>query len=60
MGYGAQLADGCTVGAYFGGIASFSVHGWLWAAMAVLGSYAGEHLVTRAHVSPLRPHAREW
>ena len=44
-GYGAQLADGCTLGA------SFSVHGWPWAVMAVLGSYAGEHLVTRARLN---------
>ena len=30
MGYGARIAFGCNIGAYFGGIASFSLHGWLW------------------------------
>lgn len=39
MGYGARLAFGCNVGAYFGGIASFSFHGWVWAVIALLGSY---------------------
>ncbi|AMP13630.1 sulfur transport family protein [Collimonas pratensis] len=29
MGYGARLAYGCNIGAYFSGIASASVHGWL-------------------------------
>ncbi len=39
MGYGARLAFGCNIGAYFSGIASFSVHGWVWAVMALLGTY---------------------
>ena len=29
MGYGARLAFGCNVGAFFSGIASGSLHGWL-------------------------------
>jgi uncharacterized protein len=39
MGYGARLAFGCNIGAYFGGIASFSLHGWAWAVMAMLGTF---------------------
>ncbi|MBM7553093.1 YeeE/YedE family protein [Thalassobacillus pellis] len=39
MGYGARLAFGCNIGAYFGGIASFSLHGWVWMIMALAGSY---------------------
>ena len=39
MGYGARLAFGCNIGAYFGGIASFSLHGWVWAVMAMLGTF---------------------
>ncbi|MBM4760793.1 YeeE/YedE family protein [Bacillus sp. B15-48] len=39
MGYGARLAFGCNIGAYFSGIASFSIHGWVWAIMAMLGTY---------------------
>lgn len=41
MGYGARLAYGCNIGAYFGGVASLSLHGWLWAGMALLGTYGG-------------------
>jgi len=41
MGYGARIAYGCNIGAYFSGIASFSLHGWLWMIIAVLGTYLG-------------------
>lgn len=41
MGYGARLAFGCNIGAYFGGIASFSLHGWLWGVMAIVGTVGG-------------------
>lgn len=41
MGYGARLAFGCNVGAYFSGIASTSLHGWLWIAFALLGTGLG-------------------
>ena len=41
MGYGARLAYGCNIGAYFGGIASLSLHGWLWGALALGGTWAG-------------------
>ncbi|WP_420829910.1 YeeE/YedE family protein [Bacillus ectoiniformans] len=39
MGYGARLAFGCNIGAYFGGISSFSLHGWAWMVMAMLGTF---------------------
>jgi len=41
MGYGARLAFGCNVGAYFSGIASGSLHGWLWLVAGFAGSYLG-------------------
>lgn len=41
MGYGARIAFGCNIGAYFGGIASFSLHGWLWGVMALVGTVVG-------------------
>jgi len=41
MGYGARLSFGCNIGAYFSGIVSGSLHGWLWAACAFLGSVVG-------------------
>ena len=44
MGYGARLAFGCNIGALFSGIASGSLHGWLWFGFAFLGSYFGVKL----------------
>jgi uncharacterized membrane protein YedE/YeeE len=44
LGYGARIAYGCNIGAYFGGIASGSVHGWVWLAAAFAGTTAGTRL----------------
>ncbi len=44
MGYGARIAFGCNIGAYFSGIASFSLHGWVWMVFAMLGSIIGVKL----------------
>jgi len=41
MGYGAVLASGCNIGALFSGIASGSLHGWVWFACALIGNYVG-------------------
>ncbi|WP_417810717.1 YeeE/YedE family protein [Thalassospira alkalitolerans] len=41
MGYGARLAFGCNIGAFFSGIASGSLHGWLWFVAAFAGSWIG-------------------
>ena len=44
MGYGARLAFGCNIGAFFSGVASFSLHGWLWIVCALLGTWLGVRL----------------
>ena len=44
LGYGARIAYGCNIGAYFSGIASGSLHGWLWMVAAFGGNAAGAHL----------------
>ncbi|SFB15676.1 hypothetical protein SAMN04488072_108110 [Lentibacillus halodurans] len=44
MGYGARLAFGCNIGAYFGGIASFSLHGYIWGIMALAGTFIALYL----------------
>ena len=41
MGIGARLAFGCNIGAFLAGIASGSLHGWIWFVMAMAGSWAG-------------------
>ena len=44
LGYGATIAFGCNIGAYFGGIVSGSLHGWLWLVAAFIGSLLGTYL----------------
>lgn len=44
LGYGARLAYGCNIGAYFSGIASGSVHAWLWLIFAFTGNTIGVKL----------------
>ena len=44
LGYGARVAYGCNIGAYFSGIASGSLHGWLWLPCAFLGNVVGTYL----------------
>ena len=44
LGYGARLAYGCNIGAFFSGVASTSLHGWVWIVAAVLGNIIGVRL----------------
>ncbi|APU21675.1 YeeE/YedE family protein [Actinoalloteichus sp. GBA129-24] len=44
MGIGARLAGGCNIGAYLGGISTGSLHGWLWGAFALGGTWIGLRL----------------
>ena len=44
LGYGARLAYGCNIGAYFSGIVSGSLHGWLWLVSAFFGNVVGTKL----------------
>ena len=41
MGFGAVMASGCNIGAFFSGIASGSLHGWVWLVFALLGNMIG-------------------
>jgi uncharacterized protein len=44
MGYGARIAFGCNIGAFFSGAASTSLHGWLWILFALAGTWLGVRL----------------
>ncbi len=44
LGYGSRLAYGCNIGAYFSGIASGSLHGWMWLVAAFIGNSLGVRL----------------
>jgi hypothetical protein len=44
LGYGARLAFGCNIGGLLAGLASGSLHGWLWLASGFTGSIIGVYL----------------
>ena len=44
LGYGAVLATGCNISAFVGGIASGSLHGWVWIVPALAGNFVGIRL----------------
>ncbi|MCG0278708.1 MAG: YeeE/YedE family protein [Thermanaeromonas sp.] len=53
MGYGARLGMGCNIGSFFNGIASLSLHGFIFGLGLILGSYLGVHLLLRFLVGDL-------
>jgi uncharacterized protein len=44
MGWGARLGFGCNIGAFVGGVASGSLHGWVWLLAALPGCLVGIQL----------------
>lgn len=44
LGYGARMAFGCNISAFFSGVASGSLHGWLWIFAALPGNWLGTRL----------------
>ena len=51
MGFGARLSFGCNIGAFVGGVASGSLHGFLWFAAVLPGSWLGIRLRPRFGLS---------
>lgn len=47
MGYGARLAFGCNIGAFFSAIPSFSLHGWVFAIFMGVGGIIGSKILMR-------------
>ena len=41
LGIGARMAYGCNIGAFFSGVASSSLHGWIWIVGALAGNWVG-------------------
>ena len=58
MGYGARLSYGCNIGAYLGGVASGSLHGWWWLIWGFAGSLIGTKLRTVLEMDPPLPARR--
>jgi len=44
MGWGARIGFGCNIGAFVGGVASGSLHGWIWFVAALGGCAIGIRL----------------
>lgn len=58
IGYGARLSYGCNIGAFFSGVASTSLHGWVWIVAVLSGSSLGIRLRPRFGLdneAPLQP-----
>ena len=47
LGYSSRIAFGCNVGAFFSGISTGSLHGWVWFAAGFAGSALGVKLRPR-------------
>ncbi len=47
IGYGARLAQGCNLGAFFSAIPALGVNGWVFAAGLALGAYLGVLVIKR-------------
>lgn len=44
LGYSARLAFGCNIGAFYSGISTGSLHGWVWFLAAFPGAWVGVQL----------------
>jgi len=47
MGYGARIALGCNIGAFYSGISSLSVSGWVFGLFLFLGSIIGSKMLVK-------------
>lgn len=47
MGYGAGLAVGCTIGAFFSAIPSLALNGWVFGASLAVGAFLGVQVIRR-------------
>ncbi len=47
MGYGAGIAMGCTIGAFFSAIPSLAVNGWVFAVFLAVGAWLGTQAIQR-------------
>lgn len=69
-GFGARMAMGCNLAAFFTGVPQFSLHSWLFILTTALGSYWGAKIVrqswwrgkvqARAVQTALLPSAQAW
>ena len=47
MGYGARIASGCNIGAFYSGVASLSLSGWVYGIFLFLGAIVGSKVLVK-------------
>lgn len=47
MGYGARIGLGCNIGAFYSGISSLSLSGWVFGAFLMLGALVGSKILVK-------------
>ena len=47
MGYGARIAQGCNIGAFYSGISSLSLSGWVFGLFLFIGAMIGSKLLVK-------------
>nr|MBK5234490.1 YeeE/YedE family protein [Clostridium sp.] len=47
MGYGARIGLGCNIGAFYSGLASLSLSGWVFGVFLMLGAIVGSKLLIK-------------
>jgi hypothetical protein len=47
MGYGARIGLGCNIGAFYGGISSLSLSGWVFGIFLSLGAIVGSKMLVK-------------
>ncbi len=51
MGYGARLAIGCNIGAFYSAVSNFSLSGWVFMLALIFGGIIGVNLVKKFNVA---------
>ncbi len=51
MGYGARIAYGCNIGGLFSGIASMSLHGWIFGVFLFVGAFLGSKMLVKYFIT---------
>lgn len=50
MGYGARLSGGCNIGAFYSGVANYSLAGWVFMLALIVGGIIGVNLVKKFNI----------
>ncbi|MGH4138425.1 YeeE/YedE family protein [Clostridium sp.] len=51
MGYGARIAMGCNIGAFYSAVANFSLSGWVFMLALILGGIIGVNLIKKFNIT---------